>query len=183
MTLSNNKDDDEEFKEKEEINDKNSDKAIKLNIDLVNDKIDEISIKPIIETEEEQEITNKKNNIPKHPNHNLYAEINKPSNNSTLNNKDVILTDTSEENEIEITKKEKPNIKSQIVELVEERKTPHIRNRSEYIKDNNYNEIINISVNNPETVINISNINVSQNYNSLFNTIKNASDNVLFGDT
>jgi hypothetical protein len=34
VTLFNNKDDDEEFKEKEEINDKNSDKAIKLNIDF-----------------------------------------------------------------------------------------------------------------------------------------------------
>lgn len=66
--------------------------------------------------------------------------------------------------------------KPQIVELIERKSPDKSKNKnSSYAGKNEYNELVNSSVNNPDSVINISNFNVTHNnYNSIFQTLRSS---------
>lgn len=104
--------------------------------------------------------------------------------------KNILLSSESDESsstkreEVVNSKADKKDYKNQyIIDLVEEKVSPQLRKKTNYAEKNEYNEVFNHSVNNPDTVVNMSNVNVSQNYNSLFNTVRTGlNDNILFSD-
>jgi hypothetical protein len=85
-----------------------------------------------------------------------------------------------------ISQKIETNKKTQIVELIERKSPDKCKNKnSTYAEKNEYNELVNSSVNNPDSVINISNFNVTHNnYNSIFQTVRSTmkDESQLFSD-